>query len=1018
MTMKKAITVFVCTLCTITCTTANVFAQGGGTTTDMPEKPMLVPPSPSVASFQEFTSIPVSHNNGQASFSITLAEVKTDVASFPVTLSYKTNGVKVNDVASVCGLGWDITAGGVISRIIKGKPDENSQRGVWKLYTDLTINPTYSIYNQGSIYDLVKEYVGDGTWRDRVLKGYSEEKRSWDFELDMFTYNFMGYSGVFYVTHDRKVRQLEEDGLKFSCLLGQNKIIGFTAYDKQGRVYHFGEAGGTETINSISLSGDGSISPDDFVTYNSAWHLVKLTKLGYGEDEKIEFTYTDVPEESREVTTSISFDALCSDRKASSTQTNIEYITKKLFRITWSQGCIDFKYSLNSRVDFFESKGAQLDTIKILYGGSITKQVVFQSTYIATSNTYGSSDPNNTGYNTNRLFLNGIKIMGDGSNNQDILEYSFAYHNPNIMAGQKSYAQDLWGYYNGKNNTSLNQSVNTGNCTTEGDTDRSTGSLDDIMRGALTRVTYPTKGYANFIYEINDYYCNVTNQTKSTSGLRILSMEYYDNDGVLVGKKKYNYNQDGRSSGTIPSALKREYYMSKAYNEDNQQLNFRKNVPTTPPSGYGFINGNTVAYTHVMVEDMNSQGTAIGGKETFIYNGISYQSPLFADGELVNLSYDPDIIYSWRTGKLTRHDIYGENGETVKTEELTYEEVDNDDILIPLVNARMVGYNPVTPVNSEILVLYLLQPVRNTNRLVEKKVTEYFYKDGGAESTQTVVTNTYDTNIHPLLPSRIKTRSNQQEQFSNFQYHAPIVYDNDGNTLIPSYITERKNGKVISGVEVVGSGYSQTFNSQFNPTRIKRFDTNQNSFVDWRAIEYNSNLKVSSIVDLGQPVESYLWGYNKSLPIAKVLNAIPNEVYHTSFEDDGTIYGDSKTGMKVCTTTFAAPLKNLINQKYILSHWKLEGKWQYVISEINVNDGTCLINIPATSISPIDEVRFYPANSQMETYTWKQGVGVTSVTDPNGRTTYYEYDSNGRLVWIKDEDKKIIQKIEYNFKDE
>jgi YD repeat-containing protein len=63
----------------------------------------------------------------------------------------------------------------------------------------------------------------------------------------------------------------------------------------------------------------------------------------------------------------------------------------------------------------------------------------------------------------------------------------------------------------------------------------------------------------------------------------------------------------------------------------------------------------------------------------------------------------------------------------------------------------------------------------------------------------------------------------------------------------------------------------------------------------------------------------------------------------------------------------------------------------------------------------IDELRLYPANAQMTTYTYSPLKGMTSNCDVDSRVIYYNYDGLGRLRYTRDQDGNILKTIEYHY---
>ena len=101
----------------------NSFAQSGITAPGLNKS--IIAPSPEAASMVKYGLIPTTLYSGMANVSVPLCELKSGGLSVPVTISYNYNGYRPGEEASSVGLGWTLSGGGVITRMIKGKLDED-----------------------------------------------------------------------------------------------------------------------------------------------------------------------------------------------------------------------------------------------------------------------------------------------------------------------------------------------------------------------------------------------------------------------------------------------------------------------------------------------------------------------------------------------------------------------------------------------------------------------------------------------------------------------------------------------------------------------------------------------------------------------------------------------------------------------------------------------------------------------------------------------------------------------------
>ena len=143
----------------------------------------IIPPSPTAYELGKYGQIPVGLFTGTPNVNIPLYNYSAGKLSLPLSLSYNSNGIKVDQLSSNVGLGWSLNAGGVITRIIKDEPDEESN----------IICPDMEIREEG-IYSLMAlKFYGLG-----IQDGA-------DTEADLFLFNFNGYSGKFVYDNDKKI---------------------------------------------------------------------------------------------------------------------------------------------------------------------------------------------------------------------------------------------------------------------------------------------------------------------------------------------------------------------------------------------------------------------------------------------------------------------------------------------------------------------------------------------------------------------------------------------------------------------------------------------------------------------------------------------------------------------------------------------------------------------------------------------------------------------------------------------
>ncbi len=178
---------------------------------------------------------------------------------------------KVDQKASWVGLGWELMAGGAITRTVRGSEDEGGRGYIRSVY-----------YNEG---DFDPAYSDNYYEMEEMLQGFI------DTEPDIFYYNFMGYSGRFIFDHATDINSatislIPHNDLKVIPLIVGNSFEGFKIITPDGFTAEFGYAEESQEYRPAGLIGDYTIRA------RSTWHLKEVTAPN-GID-KVSFEYKTV----------------------------------------------------------------------------------------------------------------------------------------------------------------------------------------------------------------------------------------------------------------------------------------------------------------------------------------------------------------------------------------------------------------------------------------------------------------------------------------------------------------------------------------------------------------------------------------------------------------------------------------------------------------------------------------------------------------------------------------------------
>ncbi len=427
----------------------------------------VLPASPSAKSMTVSSDVGVDRSTGALNISIPLYTLSQNGFSIPISASYATNGIRVDQVASNIGLGWSLNAGGVISRTIISKDDFD--------------------YNQGWL---------NNDYNPNVSPQPTTDWSQLDFDPDLFSYNFGGYSGKFVYNRAGEIVQLNKSAIKF------NKIPGFPhdtweAVDPKGIKYYFKKIEYSTNSNNDAVTSNGI----------TAWYLTRINHpngeyaiINYKTNREIpELTYISSRSYSFSVQSGCQGAPSCSSLPTSLVENILPISSQNSFTsneniqissiITNNERAL-FSYSQAEKNNGVEGQ-VKLNNISILRNG--TSYRTFSFTY--------------DHFYNDRLILKQISESGPSAG---LPPYKFNYlhelSNIYKLPSRLSNAQDHWGYYNKKEtNATLLPKIEGDNHTNSPHFGNREAHPEGAISGLLYKVQNPLGLNYEITYEPHDY---------------------------------------------------------------------------------------------------------------------------------------------------------------------------------------------------------------------------------------------------------------------------------------------------------------------------------------------------------------------------------------------------------------------------------------------------------------------------------------------------------------------------------
>ena len=954
--------------------------------------PQVTRPLPTVASMMNYVDIPVNTFTGVPDINIPLYSFPTHSKDLNVnlSLSYHPAGISFFDKASDVGLGWNLIADGVISRKIVNEPDEYPAHSGPASYVN-KYDDEYSFNFLGNTGKFM--IIRNTTNNTFSLQMIDNSLLKIEFDMDMQTnrinsftiYDEKGYKYVF--------NQLENTYGKFWTkrwypTVPNQPTIGYIGSHHLSKIY---DNNGKEIVSYGYTVFTRPAFPDSPSLTTNALKLTSITAVGYG-TAQLNYYYTNLLDSSLSDPVSIN-DVVIKDIFGNT--------IKKFGFTSYYSGLLDKQRRFLSKVTEFDKTLTEVKAYDLTYKTTYTNPYSCSEDYEFGTDMYGYLNlipkyhvPEGVSYFQGPINLTLPDVCEVGVLERMTLptggriDYEFesnttpgttdpAYYNLigsplSHELNPDNYTQTVYP------STTFSTTSNTSwQFTVTGTTPKTL-----YLKGVATAYTSPLSDppsqllYPNYIisgnglatpYNFSDNYDDINRYPCIGRKLVLSPGTYTININKLPGTSTSGtititeYVLNSQLKGWIYNGgiriKKISHYESLAATTPSREVNYDyqrfddANVSSGEMYDGEYADGTgesiynaQISYSNVKVYDTGNNGFTKHYYKRYTHPGTLYVP---TDGS-PSFTYFPGIM-SYKAGMLEKIETYNNNGNILASTENIFDFVE-------------VG----TPYPITATVIGSFMYISNSWPMITTSISKSYTYDASntPKITQTTENFTYNS-TNRLIDERLVSNSLGETVKTKNYYHT------GNSTFSQNRISELEKVEQYRGTELLTTSkinYINTFanNVSYLPETIATSKGANSLETRLRYVAFDDYSNPLQVQQENGMVTSYIWGYNKTVPIAKIENL-------------------AYANIPPATITDLQTKSNIANNE-------------------------------ATLLTALNALRTSFPTAMVTTITYLPLIGVSTVTDAKGDKISYLYDNSGRLKEVRDKNNNILSENDYYFR--